>query len=180
LSLGPFEMVVGSTTIAFATSATDPTFSMAADGSWVVVDGQTLRVGGPPITVSGKVISLGASGLVIGSSTIALMTPTPSQRISLAPDKFSAVVYGQTISSGGSAIIVSGTIISLGPSGIIFGSSTIPFGSLTSDTGMVFGTTATGLSANSSLQESPAAWFGLSSSYKYLIAFAAWLIWLGS
>jgi len=70
LSLGPSGMVVGSSTVAFAKSAKDPTFSMAPDGSWVVIDGQTLSLGGSAVTVSGKVMSLGSSGLVFGSSTV--------------------------------------------------------------------------------------------------------------
>lgn len=97
-------------------------------GIGIAIGDQTLTPAGPPITVSGSVFSLApsATALIINS----FATPIPSSAldgtaaftagdatltpVSIAPSE--AVVGGQTIIAGGTAVIVSDTTYSLPPS----------------------------------------------------------------
>ena len=92
VSLGPSGLVVGSSTYAFPTPASDTltavtngpiagspgvftidgeTFTAAATSA-LVIGSTSLSEGGPPVTINGTIISLGTSALTVGASTIPL------------------------------------------------------------------------------------------------------------
>lgn len=101
--------------------------SLSSANGVVVINGQTLTAGGLPISISGNVISLDPTeGLHVGSSLIGLPTPVPGSENSVFIArglKFTSLpslrvaIDGQTLSPGGSTVMVSGTRVSLDPTG---------------------------------------------------------------
>ena len=144
-------LVIGSSTLALAASATSPgsptRLTIGNDvfipnPSGLSIDGAEILAGGRGVIVAGTLISLEPSGrgLVMGSSTLALsavlisQSPAPSlltidgQVVTPNPTGFS--IAGTTISAGGPGIMVHETMLSLKPlssgaGGLVIDSSTV-------------------------------------------------------
>ena len=148
--------VVGSSTVAVATTAPGTAHILSANGvaytadstSNIVIDGQKLAPGSA-IIASGTIISLdpGASFAIIGSSTVAIASGTPQTPHVLSANGLSYtansaskfIIDGQTLAPG-SAITASGTVLSLdsGASFAVIGTSTIPIATNAPVTNEVF------------------------------------------
>ncbi len=140
-------LVIGSSTLALATSAASPGVPTAITigdqvftpkPSAFAIAGTTISAGEPGVIIAGTFISLQPSGtgLVVGSSTLALAastaypgSPTPitidNQVFTPNPTGFS--IAGTTLSAGAEGITIDGTAVSLQPSGagLVVGSRTI-------------------------------------------------------
>ncbi|KAF6223722.1 hypothetical protein HO133_000565 [Letharia lupina] len=109
------------------------TLTAAATG--FAIGGQSVLPGGSAVTYAGSVFSLasGRNALVVNGRT----TPLPSPPVSvfqIGSETFTAIPTGfavgaQSVSPGGSAVLVNGTLISLGSSELVIGTSTMPLGS---------------------------------------------------
>nr|OQO28619.1 hypothetical protein B0A51_03336 [Rachicladosporium sp. CCFEE 5018] len=113
--------------------------AVVSSGTVVVVGSQTVTSGAPPVTVNGQEYSLGLSGLVIGTTSTLLPVDAPSPTITAATalvggssvvavvqDSF-AVVGGQNLVQGGSAVTVASQLVSFGSSGLIVGGTSTIF-----------------------------------------------------
>ncbi|MCJ1465894.1 hypothetical protein MMC07_004513 [Pseudocyphellaria aurata] len=146
ISLAPSasKIVVGSITAALIGNA-NPLPPLTIDGTTIfpnsaseyVIGSQTLIPGASGIRISGTPISLApsASYIVIGGVTAALFksaTPLPPLTIDgtkILPNSASEYIIGsQTLTPGGSAIVISGTRISLAPfaSALVVDGKTVP------------------------------------------------------
>jgi len=134
MSFGLQGLVVGSSTIAIATSATvhnvDGQMFRPLPNGEVVVSGETLNEGAPVTKIAGHLMSLGPQGLVVDSSTIPI--PTGSPMFTADGQIFTPLPNGHlgisraTLSKGGPPTTIGGHEISLGSDGLIIDSSTVP------------------------------------------------------
>lgn len=139
VSLAPSATAVvvnGETTPLVGKSVNVPAAQITVGGSTIIADSasqfaigsQTLSPGGPAITVSGSTYSLAPSGtaLVVNGVTSKVAVPQGSP-VTLGNDGLATPIAsggfilrgGQTLSPGGSAVVVDGTTYSLAPSGSV-------------------------------------------------------------
>ena len=187
-SLGPSGVVVGTSSIPFATTA--PTTSLLTVGSQTLtalpgsasgfsIDHSTLLPGSPAVVINGTTYSLNRAGsLIAGTSTIALATAgsrnANSGALTAGGETFTplggtaVVVDGTTISVGGAAITDHGTRLSLASNGLLVGSSTFAYATPAANTAVSTGsgTFGTGVSPNgvATLSTYPSATGGVGTS----------------
>lgn len=114
-------LVVNGKTVRLPTAAPASVFSVAGHASTAAPSGfpigsQTLSPGGPTITLSGTPVSLGSSRLQIGTSMVSLPSAGSASILTVGGQAFTPAVGGfaigsQTLSPGGSAVILSGTVM---------------------------------------------------------------------
>jgi len=134
MSFGRQGLVVGSSTIAIATSATGHNvdgqiFRLLPNGE-VVVSGETLNEGAPVTKIAGHSMSLGPQGLVVDFSTIPIPTGSPvftadGQIFTPLPNGHLGISRA-TLNKGGPPTTIGGHEISLGSDSLIIDSSTVP------------------------------------------------------
>lgn len=87
VSLGSTALIIGTSTIPFATSGVAPIYTVAgqtiaAGPAGVAIAGSIISNHGPAVTISGTALSLGSFGLVINdASTFTIPTVQPLQSI---------------------------------------------------------------------------------------------------
>ena len=124
--------------------------SFTAAPTGFAIGGQSVLPGESAVTFAGSTFSLASAGNAIVVNGIS--TPLPSVPISIfkaGTQAFTATPTGfsigtQSISPGGSAVMVDGTLVSLGPSQLVIGTSTVPLGSAAQE----YGGALTGLIMN--------------------------------
>lgn len=133
VSFGSTALVIGTSTIPFATSGLEPIYTVAgqtiaAGPAGVAIAGTTISNNGPAVTVSGTPVSLGSFGLVINdASTFTIPTVQPLQSVfdvggQSVTEEYGRIIFPNTQTVGNSTVAATGTAVRPMPTG-----STQPF-----------------------------------------------------
>ena len=133
VSLGSTALIIGSSTLPFATSGVAPIYTVAgqtiaAGPAGVAIAGSTISNNGPALTVSGTVLSLGSFGVVINdASTFTIPTVQPLQSVfavggQSVTEQYGRIVFLSTQAVANTSTAVTGTAAGPTPTG-----STQPF-----------------------------------------------------
>ncbi|KAM0794364.1 hypothetical protein BDR22DRAFT_895214 [Usnea florida] len=133
VSLGSDALVIGTSTIPFATSGTAPIYTVAgqtiaAGPAGVAIAGTTISNNGPAVTLSGTPVSLGSFGLVINdASTFAIPTVQPLQSVFAVgnhslTEQYGRIIFPSTQAVANSSVAATGTAAGSMPM-----SSALPF-----------------------------------------------------
>lgn len=110
VSLGSTALVIGTSTIPFATSGLVPIYTVAsqtvaAGPAGVAIAGSTISNNGPAVTISGTAVSLGSFGLVVNdASTFTIPTVQPLQSVFAVGGQSVTEQYGRIVFSGTQAV----------------------------------------------------------------------------
>lgn len=136
ISLGPSDVIIGSSTLKFRSEPADHIEFIAPNPTGFSVAG-TFITPVEIITISGTPVSLGSSNIVVGTQTVPLPSNPPSLVFSVASQSFTAkptgfLNGGSSLLSNNPVVTGSGIPVSLGASGFVTGTKIIPLRSLSS------------------------------------------------